>query len=644
MFRYLYVLCLFVSLPLYSQVQVLTISTTSKLAEWSPQRVVKSGGDLVWKAKAAGMADQIQITNTTNPVPVFDLSVPRTASEVKITVTSADGSAGFKELTVNSLNLTAIDLRKAHELTKLSCIDNQLKNLDVSGNPNLTNLFCHSNPLKNLDVTRNVKLSKLACYSTQISSLNVSQNVDLTQLSCSDNQIVHLDLSNNLLLVSLECNNNQLNYLDLKNGSNTILSKFNSKNNPELFCIQVDDAQYSTVNWTDRDTWSEFSEDCTFSPVAKDDTYSTLENTVLSVAKTEGVLVNDTDPKNKPLTAKLETNVSNGILILKEDGSFTYTPFSGFSGTDLFTYKANNGENDSKIATVTIEVIYVNKPPVARDISYKMQEDGVLTISKSNGVLSNDTDPEDDELTAILIDNTQHGTLNLNSDGSFVYTPDQGFYGQESFTYKASDGALESNIAKVTISVAKVNKPPEANDIGYETDENILLEVNADKGVLSNDIDPDKDQLTAILTEDVKNGDLVLNSDGSFNYLPDDGFYGEDMFTYKANDGKADSNTAEVKIKVNAVSKIIIPSAFTPNNDGYNDFFKPEFKGMENVKLDIFDTWGNLIYQEEGKEINGWDGMIKGKYAENGNYLYAVSVITLEQKYKVYKGLFSLIR
>ena len=88
----------------------------------------------------------------------------------------------------------------------------------------------------------------------------------------------------------------------------------------------------------------------------------------------------------------------------------------------------------------------------------------------------------------------------------------------------------------------------------------------------------------------------------------------------------------------------MIPNAFTPNTDGHNDFFKPEFKGMETVRMAIFDTWSNMIYLESGSEIHGWDGMINGKYAENGNYLYIISVKSIEGEKTEYKGLFILIR
>ena len=65
---------------------------------------------------------------------------------------------------------------------------------------------------------------------------------------------------------------------------------------------------------------------------------------------------------------------------------------------------------------------------------------------------------------------------------------------------------------------------------------------------------------------------------------------------------------------------LVVPTAFTPNNDTFNDTFRPVTKALKNVRLDIYDTWGSMIYSETGDTLTGWDGKIKGQNAENGNY------------------------
>jgi gliding motility-associated-like protein len=73
---------------------------------------------------------------------------------------------------------------------------------------------------------------------------------------------------------------------------------------------------------------------------------------------------------------------------------------------------------------------------------------------------------------------------------------------------------------------------------------------------------------------------------------------------------------------------IVVPTAFTPNNDNVNDTFRPVTKRLKNVKLDIYDTWGSMIYSETGDVLVGWDGKIKGFNAENGNYYAKVQAET----------------
>jgi VCBS repeat-containing protein len=102
-----------------------------------------------------------------------------------------------------------------------------------------------------------------------------------------------------------------------------------------------------------------------------------------------------------------------------------------------------------------------NQPPVAVDNAYSVAEDMVLTVP-APGVLGNDTDANGDALTALVLRGPSHGSLSLNADGSFTYTPAANFHGPDTFTYEASNGALASNQAGVTITVSAVNDPPVA--------------------------------------------------------------------------------------------------------------------------------------------------------------------------------------
>src|SRR5258708_39216638 len=139
----------------------------------------------------------------------------------------------------------------------------------------------------------------------------------------------------------------------------------------------------------------------------------------------------------------------------------------------------------------------VNDPPVAVNDSYTTAEDTTLNVS-APGLLANDSDVDGDSLNALLVGQPTHGSLTLNSNGSFSYTPATNYNGTDSFTYKANDGKADSNVATVTITVTAVNDPPVAANDSYSTAEDTALTVSA-PGVLGNDTDVDGDPLTAVL-------------------------------------------------------------------------------------------------------------------------------------------------
>src|SRR5262249_26163352 len=157
-----------------------------------------------------------------------------------------------------------------------------------------------------------------------------------------------------------------------------------------------------------------------------------------------GVLANDTDADGDPLTATLVTGPAHGTLTLSANGSFTFTPAANYNGTDSFTYTASDGRLTSSPATVSLTIAPANDPPVANPDSYSGSDATTLTVSATNGVLANDTDIDGDSLTATLVTGPAHGSLSLNADGSFTYTPAANYNGSDSFTYTASDGIATS--------------------------------------------------------------------------------------------------------------------------------------------------------------------------------------------------------
>ena len=127
----------------------------------------------------------------------------------------------------------------------------------------LTYLWCSDNQLTSLDVSQNTALTDLVCYGNQLTSLNLSQNTALIELSCRNNKLTSLDVSQNTALTMLSCHFNQLTSLDVRNGNNTNFTNFNVHQNPNLTCINVDNATWSTANWTGGyDSQHYFSNNC----------------------------------------------------------------------------------------------------------------------------------------------------------------------------------------------------------------------------------------------------------------------------------------------------------------------------------------------------------------------------------------------
>jgi uncharacterized repeat protein (TIGR01451 family) len=188
-------------------------------------------------------------------------------------------------------------------------------------------------------------------------------------------------------------------------------------------------------------------------PVAFNKSYDVNEGTTLTVSVGDGVLKDATDANGDTLTASVVGTATNGVLNLASNGSFTYTPNAGFVGEDTFTFVANDGKLNSAAATVKINVLRVNVPPVALDKSYDTNEGTTLTVSVGDGVLKDATDANGDTLTASVVGTTANGDLDLKQDGSFTYTPNAGFDGIDTFTYLVKDGEANSNTATVSITV-----------------------------------------------------------------------------------------------------------------------------------------------------------------------------------------------
>ncbi|MBL0215212.1 MAG: tandem-95 repeat protein [Myxococcales bacterium] len=278
-------------------------------------------------------------------------------------------------------------------------------------------------------------------------------------------------------------------------------------------------------------------------PLGVNDMVGTPEDTAITI----DAVVNDTDADGDTLAVATASQPAHGTTQVI-NGQVLYTPALNYNGPDAFTYTVTDGHGGTGSAMVSIVVGPVNDAPVAVDDLYVVND--IAAIS-APGVLINDSDVDSAPLTAVLVQAPSSGILVLNADGSFTYEPDTCSF-DEFFTYQVSDGLTLSNIATVTLTI---NHTPVANPDYYTTDQNVTLTVPSlsplSFGVLDNDFDPDPQPITAQLATLPQHAQsFVLNPDGSFIYVPEVDFTGNDSFTYTTADQTTVSAPTTVTITV----------------------------------------------------------------------------------------------
>ncbi len=275
------------------------------------------------------------------------------------------------------------------------------------------------------------------------------------------------------------------------------------------------------------------------------------------------VAINDNDVEGDNLTVNITpiSGVSNGTLILNSNGTYSYIPNSNFFGTDSFIYEICDDGNPNLCtqATVNITVNSINDAPLLQNDFLQIQEDAVL----SGNVLTNAGDVENHTLsvTTSPVTNTGNGTIILNANGTYTYTPYTNFFGVDSFVYEVCDNGtpVACSTASVTINIVKENDAPIAVNDTETATEDISLNGN----IATNDSDVEGDNLTVntmpiTLTQ---NGALSLLVTGSYTYTPNVDFYGTDTFEYEICDDGSPilCDTASVTIDVMPVNDAPIP-------------------------------------------------------------------------------------
>ncbi len=271
----------------------------------------------------------------------------------------------------------------------------------------------------------------------------------------------------------------------------------------------------------------------------------------LSITTDEDTPVNfdvnpSSDTDGDPITYTIVTPPTNGALTnclaSNNDLNCDYTPSANYFGTDSFTYKSNDGTADSSgVTTVTITVNSINDTPtIPTTQAVATDEDIPVTFDLNIG-----SDIDGDTLTYHVSSTTSNGILSCTggTNRSCTYTPSLNYNGVDTFTYYVNDGTINSSTATVTITINAINDLPDmAADFSITTPEDTPINFSV---AAATDVDPDT--LTYTIVTPPSNGLLTncMAADGDLNcdYSPNLNYNGVDTFTYRANDGVADSAT-----------------------------------------------------------------------------------------------------
>ena len=278
------------------------------------------------------------------------------------------------------------------------------------------------------------------------------------------------------------------------------------------------------------------------------DYYPILHDQWLQTTTDNGVLVNDSS-SGGPLQAHLLSGTAHGALNLNGTGSFYYTPTAGYVGPDSFTYEALAGSSSTGAVVVTLDV--TDETPSSPDFYYEVRA-GQMLQNTSPGLAEVGSDADyADTLHYVLDIGPAHGQIQLADNGGFTYQPNAGFVGEDTFRYHINDGALNSPTPGI-VSIAVTDTAPLAGDMSFDMAANGVLN-DPTRTVLENTADTDGDLVTARLLTGPAHATLfALNTDGTFDYVPIQGFLGTDTFTFVAGDGTLDSSAATVAVNVTA--------------------------------------------------------------------------------------------
>jgi hypothetical protein len=245
---------------------------------------------------------------------------------------------------------------------------------------------------------------------------------------------------------------------------------------------------------------------------------------------------------SSPVDATLHVDAQHGTVTDYSHGSFRYTPDAGYSGADSFTVRATNAVGSTDVVQQLEVGPDVNSVPQCSAHWNASTRSAPVTLQLSC------YDTENDPITIETVTGPEHGSLGPYDQQSdqVTYTPNQGYQGVDSFTFRASDGRGHSATVEQTIKVLSQdeNKIPRCQSYGTHTEKGESAPLWAYCS------DGDGDPLTIAIADEPEHGTVEKNAYGGFVYTPDEGFEGTDELGITASDGRATSAVADIWVQV----------------------------------------------------------------------------------------------
>jgi len=271
-------------------------------------------------------------------------------------------------------------------------------------------------------------------------------------------------------------------------------------------------------------------------PVAKN------QSATIKSGRSASIVLKGTDIDSQTLKFAISMQPENGTLNFGSDfetkGRLVYTPLPNFAGTDSFTFSLDDGSTISEPAIVSINVT-PNHTPVAELLSVTVTEDTSSDITLAG------SDPDGDTLVYSVVKGPSHGTLR-GTPPNLTYTPNGNFNGPDAFAFRVSDGTADSALGTVSVTVLPTNDPPIASN------DNIALLEDMPASVILRGADPDGSAITYAVLTSPEHGTLS-GTEPNLVYTPNENFSGSDRFTFKVNDGDADSLPATISFAITPI-------------------------------------------------------------------------------------------